>query len=484
MNKRNIRINMLAAFLSILLLIGCSVPKKITQKEIQPPPASYPATVIADTSSIARLGYQEYFSDTLLTGLIAEVLNNNFDHRMGAERLKIAESLLLVRKGALLPSVNLVAEATGTRYGRHTIEGVGNFDTNLSPNIDKSQQVNTRVTPNYWLGLDASWEIDLWGKLKQMKKAARERFLATVHGRDLLRSAIVTETAFLYYELIALDREADILQENISLQKEALEMVKVQKEVGRATELAVQQFEAQLANTEVVLIDVRQQISATENQVLFLCGKYEGTIKRNNAIDVNGIRYLARHGQPGQLMQYRPDIQTMFRELKATRADAHAARAAFFPTITLSAYGGYNSFNTGYLFNPTSMVFQMLGNITAPIFQRHQIRANFKIATASQEIAFLEYQKSVVNAYQEVKTVLSYLNNTEKMLGVKSQEVNALTRGVEVSNDLYVAGYANYLEIISSQKSKLTADMDLIKLQRNQAQGLIQLYKALGGGWQ
>lgn len=476
--------NVLAVFLSLLLLAGCSVPQKVSRKEIQQPPASYPTMTVTDTFSVARLGYQEYFSDTLLVDLIAEVLNNNFDHKMAAERLKIAESLLLIRRGALLPSLGLVAEATGTRYGRHTIEGVGNFDTNLSPNIDKSQQVNTRVTPNYWLGLDASWEIDLWGKLKQMKKAAKERFLATAHGRDLLRSAIVTQTAILYYELIALDREADILQENISLQKEALEMVKVQKEVGRATELAVQQFEAQLSNTEVVLIDVRQQIIATENQLLFLCGKYEGVVKRTNAIDVNGIRYLARHGQPGQLMQYRPDIQILFRELEATQADARAARAAFFPTVTLSAYGGYNSFNTGHFFNPTSMVFQLLGNIAAPVFQRHQIRANFKIATASQEIAFLEYQKAVVNAFQEVKTVLSYLTNTEKMLGVKSQEVNALTRGVEVSNDLYVAGYANYLEIISAQKSKLTADLDLIKLQRNQTQGLIQLYKALGGGWQ
>lgn len=482
MNKKNIRTSIAVVLLS-LLLASCGVPQNISRKEIQSPPVNYAPTGTADTISVARLSYTEYFSDTLLVRLIAEVLENNFDNKIAAERVKIAESLLLIRKGALLPSVNLVADATGTRYGRHTIEGVGNFDTNLSPNIEKSQQVNTRFTPNYWLGLDASWEADLWGKLRQMKKAARERFLATVHGSDLLRAAIVTQTSTLYYELIALDREADILQENISLQKEALEMVRVQKEVGRATELAVQQFEAQLANTEVVLIDVRQQIIAAENQVLFLCGRYEGAVERSNTIDVNGIRYLARHGQPGQLLQHRPDLLVGFRELEATLADAKAARAAFFPSLTLSAAGGYNSFNAGYFFNPTSIVFQLLGNMVAPVFQRHQLRANFKIATASQEMAFLEYQKTVLNAFQEVKTVLSYLNNTEKMLGVKSQEVTALTRGVEVSNDLYVAGYANYLEIISAQKSKLTADMDLIKLQRNQAQGLIQLYKALGGGW-
>lgn len=483
MNKRTI-ITILPAAFTMLLLAGCTIPKKVSRKEIPAPPVSYGAGSMTDTFSVAVFSYKEYFSDSLLVNLIEEVLSNNFDNKIATERLRIAEALLQMRKGALLPSLNVRAEATGTRYGRHTIEGVGNFDTNLSPNIDKSQQVNTRITPNYWLGLDASWEIDMWGKLKQMKKAARQRFLATTHGRDLLRSAIVTQTAMLYYELIALDKEADMLHKNINLQKEALEMVKVQKEVGRATELAVQQFEAQLANTEGVLIDVKQQIVAAENQLLLLCGKYAGAIERRGEISMNDTRYLARHGQPAQLLQNRPDVLTAFRELEASLADSRAARAAFFPTVALSAYGGYNSFNAGYFFNPTSAVFQLLGNIVAPVFQRHEIRANFKIATASQEMAFLEYQKSVLNAYQEVKTVLSYLENTENMLALKSREVTALTKGVEASNDLYVAGYANYLEIISAQKSKLAADMDFIKLQRNRAHALIQLYKSLGGGWQ
>ena len=357
------------------------------------------------------------------------------------------------------------------------------ISTNLSPNIEKSQQVNTSFTPNYWLGLDASWEVDLWGKLKNMKQAARDRFLASVHGRDLMRATLVSEIAALYYELIALDLEVDILKENILLQQEALDIVIVQKEVGKATELAVQQFEAQLANTQVVLIELQQAIVNNENRLLLLCGKFEGKIERENSIQVQGIHAIGKYGNPNQLLQYRPDIQMSWRELSATHADAQAARSAFFPSLSLSAYGAFNSFNSSYLFNPTSMGFQLLGNIVAPIFQKHQIRGQFKIANASQEMAFMEYQKTVVAAFTEVKTVLSSLENTEKTLLLKEKEVNALTKAVEASADLYMAGYANYLEIIAAQKSKLIADLDYIKTKRNQAVLMIQLYKALGGGW-
>lgn len=469
--------------LTAILTFGCSVPKQVGKNPDIIPPASYQEEIVSDSSSVADLSFSEYFKDSLLVALIEDVLANNIEGKVAVERVKIAEALLRQRRAAFFPSVNLVAEGSGTRYGRHTIEGVGNFDTNLSPNIEKSQQVNTRVTPNYWLGAEVQWEADLWGRLKQMKLAARERFLATAYGQQLLRSTLVSQAAVLYYELIALDLEADILQKNIALQRQALEIVKVQKEAGRATELAVQQFQAQLANTEATDIAIRQQIIAAENDLLLLSGRFEGTLKRSKDISVDAISYLAKHGQPRQLLQFRPDIQASFRELEASRADAKAARAAFFPSLGVSAYGGYHSFNAQHLFNPTSLVFQLLGNATTPLFQRHQIRSQFKIATAAQEIAFREYEKSVLTAFHEVRTLLAYIENTEKMLGIKSVESNALNKSVDLSTDLYVAGYANYLEIISAQKSKLNADMDLVTLQLNRAQALVRIYKALGGGW-
>ncbi len=477
-------------YISILLTglslgIGaCSIPSKVSRKENIKVPGQYTGINSTDSVSIAQLNYRDFFKDAHLTAIIDEVLQNNFDQRIAEEQLKIASAHLLARKGALLPSVQAGINASGTRYGKHTIEGVGNFDTNLSPNIDESQKVNTSFTPNYWLGLSVGWEIDIWGKLANLKKAAQKRFLATQQAKELMQATLVTQAASLYYELVTLDNMSAILKDNIKLQEQALEIVNIQKEVGRATELAVQQFNAQLSNTEATWVEIQQQTTNVEHQLLALMGRFEGTIKRSEKIEPAHLPLKMDHGHPAQLLSYRPDIQMAYSELEASHADAKATRAAFFPTISLSAYGAYNAFNSSYLFNPTSLAYQLLGNMVAPVFQQNQLKSQFKVATAQQEIAFLEYQQTVVGAFQEVKTLIRYIENNQRILDFKSKEVSALANSVEISNDLYVAGYANYLELINAQRSKRAADLDQVQAKGNQARAMLQLYKALGGGWQ
>lgn len=469
--------------LGVVLLSGCSIPAKVAKNPEVILPDGFSESELSDTSNIAKLKYADFFNDPLLVQVIDNVVQQNFDHRIALQQLQIASAQLSMRRGALLPNIQAVLSASGTRYGKYTIEGVGNFDTNLSPNIEENQKVNTNITPNYWLGLSASWEIDIWGKLSNLKRAAQSRYLATEQGRQALQSALVTQATTLYYELITLDRQQAILEENIKLQESALEMVQVQKEVGRATELAVQQFTAQLANTRAILIELKQQTVNTENRLLQLMGKYEGKIARAKKIVPVQLAYSTQFGHPSQLLQYRPDITRAYSELEASHADAKAVRAAFFPTVSVTGYGAFNAFNGAQVFNPMSLVFQLLVNMVAPVFQQNQLKAQFKIATAQQEMAFLAYQKNIVEAFQEVKTLLSYIEASEDIVGYKQTEVAALARSVEVSNDLYVSGYANYLEIISAQRSKIAADIDLIMAKRNQAQAMIQLYKALGGGW-
>jgi multidrug efflux system outer membrane protein len=468
---------------AVIILASCSVPKAVVKKELAPIPTKYKEEVIEE-KSIASLHYKDFFQDPHLVQVVDKVLANNFDNQIALQQIEIAKATLQARRGALLPAVQAGIIGSGTHYGKHTIEGVGNFDTNLSPNIDKSQRVNTNFTPNYWLGLSASWELDIWGKLSNWKRAAQARYLATVQGKNLIQSSLVSQAANLYYELIAIDRQKAILREHITLQQDALDIVNIQKEVGRATELAVQQFVAQLANTEANLIALQQESVKIENELLALMGDYEGKVVRASDFGNMAWNYDLKEGHPSQLLHNRPDISAAYNELAATHADAKAARAAFFPTIGLSAYGAYSAFNSSYLFNPTSLVYQLLGNITAPIFQQNQLKSQFKIASAQQEIAFLDYQKKVLNAFQEVRTVLSYLGHNERLLAQKQKEVQAQENSVEISNDLYVTGYASYLEIINAQKSKIAADMELSIAQKNQAQAMLQLYKVLGGGWQ
>jgi multidrug efflux system outer membrane protein len=459
------------AGLGIVLLSGCAIPGKVAKVPKPILPVAYNNSQAADTLSIAQLSYAEFFNDPMLVQVIDQVVQKNLDHKIALEQLKIAQAQLAMRRGAMLPNIQAVLSGSGTRYGKYTIEGVGNFDTNLSPNIEENQKVNTNITPNYWLGLSASWEIDIWGKLANLKRAAQLRFFATEQGRQVLQSALVTQAATWYYDLITLDQQQAILKENIALQESALEMVKVQKEVGRATELAVQQFTAQLTNSRAILFELQKQVINTENNLLRLMGEFDGKVERAQTI------------APVQL-KYRPDVKRAFSELEASHADAKAARAAFFPTVSLSGYGAFSAFSGAQVFNPASAAFQLLANMVAPIFQQNQLKSQFKIATTQQEIAFLSYQSIILEAFQEVKTLLAYINANESIVLLKQQEVEALDKSVDVSNELFVTGYANYLEIINAQRSKITADIDLIIANRSQAQTMLLLYKALGGGWQ
>jgi len=472
-----------AALFSGVMLGSCSVPRQLQLPEIRPLPARYPGTQDS-TGSAGIISRDSFFKDPHLRTLLDEVLQRNPDMQIALQRIKVAGAYLKMSKGAFLPSLSVNGTASATKFGKYTMEGVGNFDTNLSPNIDDDQRIGTNPTPDFWLGLSAGWELDLWGKLSKMKKAARHRFLASSQAADMVRSMLVTQTALLYYELVTLDREVLILEENIKSQERALEIVMAQKEGGRATELAVQQFRAQLLHSRGYLRAVQQRIAETENNLNALAGRYEGKIERSSAADPGSIfDEKISSGIPAAILRNRPDIRQAESEMIAADADLAAARAAFFPSINLSAYTAFSAFKGNLLFSASSLGYQLLGGITAPVFQKHQLRAQHRIADASRQESFHHYEQTVLNAYKEVLNHLSNIRNLEERSTLKQEEVSALENGVSISEDLYITGYASYLEIVAAQKSKLEAELQLIGLRREQIQTAIHLYKSLGGGW-
>jgi len=465
------------------LMASCSAPQKITTKNKT---NELPEVFTKDTSSsIARYTQNEFFKDSLLKATIKDVLQQNPDMNIALQRIKVASASFKMSKGAMLPSLQINNNASGTKYGKHTMEGVGNYDTNLSDNIEENQKINTDFTPYFFSGFSSSWEIDLWGKLRNLKKAARSRFMASQEAASWIKSTLVAQTASLYYYLVALDKEAEIISENIRLQERALEIVEAQKAGGRATELAVQQFKAQLLNTKSAEFDIKQRILETENELNILAGRYNGKIKRSKDLQIDRhFNDIIGTGIPAAMLNNRPDIRQAYQELEAAKADALAARAAFFPSLNISTYAAFNSFKGNLLFTGTSLGYQILGGLTAPVFQKHQIKSQFRIANANQEQAFWTYEKTALNAYREVLNNLNAMQNTKSMFLLKEQEVAALATGVNISSDLYVTGYASYLEIVAAQKSKLEAELQLVTLQQKQLSSYIGLYQALGGGWQ
>lgn len=465
---------------SAYVLSSCFTPKVTEIKEAN----ALPDQVIEQTQDVVpfdAVNLRTYFNDPDLLYLFDQVVKENTDFLIAQQRVEMANSYLQRSKMELLPSLEVGAIASGTRYGKYTTDGVGNYDTNKSTNITEDQKVGTDVTPNYWLGARSSWELDAWGKLKNQREAAQKRFLASAEGVNLLKVELFTDIANLYYQLVGLDNKLKIYEENYRLQQRAFEIITAQRATGKATELAVQQFKAQNKNVLAEIEHLKVEIVSIEQAIQTLTGSYGGQVKRGNKLMTSNHEILNKTIDIQGIIHSRPDVAANYLVLEATHADARAAKAAFYPRIGLDAEVSLNSFSTGTFFRPSSLAGQLLGGLMVPIFNKGQLRHDFKIATIEQEIAFLNYQKSVTSSFNELQAILKQITIFEKVLGLKREEVNYLDNAIEISNQLYITGYANYMELINTQKNKLTAELDLLRIQIENTRNNVLLFKALGG---
>ncbi len=476
-----------AVLLSLLVITGCKIAKPVIPDQVAIPDRfqanDTTVTAGADSVSVADESWALHFHDEKLKKLIDSAIRSNPDLLSAIQRVERANAMLMVSRNAMLPSVDGVAVAGAERYGDYTLNGIGNFDTNLSPNLKEDQKIPTSPTPEYFLGLRSSWEIDLWGKLKNRKKAAYARLMKERKSVQFLQTILVSEVAERYYTLMGLDNELKIIRRNIALQEEALGIVKVQKEAAHATELAVQQFRAQLLSTQAAAFRVNQEIVAVENNLNTLLGRYPQSVSRDSLNRSQHFDEKVITGLPADLLQRRPDIQEAEFELVAAKADVASARAAFYPSLTITPFAGLNSFNASVLFSGASVAYGVVGGLTAPIFNQKRIRAAHQIAIADNREAYQQYRKTVVTAYAEVVTQLNAIRNLNRAYQIKKEQTTELQNAVATSRDLYLGGRASYLEIVTAQRGVLDAELELNQIQRELNQVRIDLYRSLGGGW-
>ncbi|WAC11962.1 efflux transporter outer membrane subunit [Dyadobacter pollutisoli] len=465
----------------ILLASGC----KLTQPVEQPKRIDTPKTFLAqtDTTGIGAIRWRTFFRDNHLTALIDTALQNNLDLKVAVQRIEMARSNILIAQGALLPSVSGDISGGGRKFGDYTMDGVGNYDTNFSENIDNDRKLPAPFMPDYFAGLRSSWEIDIWGKLKTQKKAAYNRLLASEKARHAIVTGLIAQIATSYYQLMALDTELDIIRKNIALQQSAVETIKIQKEGGRANELGVQQLTAQLLNTQSLEFDVQQQVIATENNLNTLLGRFPQPIMRGTTSEQT-LPSGVQAGIPANMLKRRPDVQQSQLELLAYYSDQQAARLAFLPSLNITAFLGFNSFKSSLLFSPGSIAYSALGGLTGPLLNRKALKAGQKRSEAASLEALYTYNKTVITGFQEVSTSLKKLENTKRIGDLKKQEVEVLQQAVTTSKDLFLTGYASYLEVITAQRSVLQEELNLTNVQKEQFLALIELYRALGGGWE
>jgi outer membrane protein, multidrug efflux system len=468
------------SILFILCSLGCSSYRIGALPEKNKLPEKFDAGL--EATNISELPWKDFFKDSILRSLIDTALKHNYDILISMQRIEIAEANVIARKAALFPSIDIAVSGSADRYGDYTMNGVGNFDTNLSQNIDPNQRIGRNPTPDYFVGARSSWEIDLWGKLKAQKKAAKARYLASQKANQLIQTNLIAKISILYYQLAALTSELEIVNRNIKLQEKALLIVEAQKEGGQSTELAVQQFKAQALKNNALAYHIRLDMIETENTLNYLLGRFPQPITLGESIITQKFPTELSAGVPSQLLLKRPDIQQAEFELAEARFNLKSARAAAFLNIT--PYTGYNSFNSNLLFVPESFVWGVLGGLTTPFFRKKEIKTNFMVHTAKQKEAFYVYEQSINNGFQEVSTHLKSIDYLKTMYDLHQEEFLILSNSTAIANDLYLSGYANYLEIINAQRGALDAEIALVETKKEMFHSMINLYRSLGGGWE
>ena len=465
---------------SIAGLTGCSslnTALSIPEKTL---PDTFTQTVDKNEGiTVASVNWREYFTDNNLQNLLDEAVKNNPDLQMALQRIEISRSSVKLANGALLPQVSLNVGGSVRRFGLYTMDGAGNSTTQITP----GQTIPTNL-PDMYLGMQSSWEIDIWDKLRHQRESAISTYLASVEGTNFVISTLVADVASYYTELLALDNELALVQQTITKQQEALEVIQLQKEVGRANELAVQQFHAELLNTKILEKNIQQQVIEVENKINFLLGSYPKPIKRNKDVFARELPAQIASGFPSQLLANRPDIREAEFKIEASKFDLQAAKAAFYPNFNITASLGFQAFNPEFLFSsPASIAYSVFGTLVAPIINMNALKAQFNTAQANQLTAMYHYQKTVLNAYVEVANQLVAIENLQQVNLLKTQQNALLKKSVGTSGELYRTARATYLEVLLAQQNALQSNIELIGVIKQQRLSAINIYKALGGGW-
>lgn len=465
-----------------VIFVACT-PTLVGKKTDTTTPSSYNyaqgITTAPDSTNTAKVSWRDYFTDPNLVALVDIALKNNQELNITLQEIEIARNEVRARKGEYLPFVDINAGAEVEKVGRYTSKGASEANTEIEPGTETPEPLQ-----NYQIGVFARWEVDIWNKLHNAKKAAVARYLSTVEGRNFMVTQLVAEIANSYYELMALDNQLDIVRQNIDIQTNAFEMVKAQKEAAKVTELAVRRFQAQVLNTRSLQFNIRQQIIETENHLNFLVGRYPQTIQRNSSVFNTLIPDSIRAGIPSQLLANRPDIKQAEFNMAAAKLDVSVAKARFYPSFGISAGLGFQAFNPSHLLKtPESLLYSMAGDLVAPLVNRNAIKAAYYSANAGQIQAIYNYERTILNAYVEVANQMAKISNLKSSYDLKEQEVQALNQSVIISNDLFISARADYMEVLLTQRDALDSKFELIETKMQQMHAWVNIYQALGGGW-
>lgn len=418
-----------------------------------------------DSLSVATVSWKEMFTDPILQGYITEGLTNNMDIRIALQQIRMAEAYVKQGKAGYFPTLNVTARGTHQEIAKNSrIPGQGS-------SIDQ-----------YELSGGLSWEADIWGKIRSTKRASDASYLQSVAAHQAVKSRLVANIAATYYQLLALDEQIRVTEETIETREKGLETTQALKDAGNVTEVGVKQTEAQLYTAQAILIDLKSQSRLIENTLSILLGSAPREIERST-LEEQSINVPLETGYPSQLLSNRPDVISAEYNLVNAFELTNVARSNFYPSLTLNANGGFQSFDLDNLFSVNSLFASVVGGLTQPIFNGRRIRTQYEVSQAQQEQALLQFKNSLLIAGKEVSDAMFSIEAASEKITIKESENDAYNLATDYSEQLLDNGLANYLEVLTAQERALSSSLDLVAAKNNRLQAIVDLYEALGGGW-
>ncbi|MBD0777877.1 efflux transporter outer membrane subunit [Maribacter sp. ANRC-HE7] len=455
--------------LILLMLNSCGVMNK---KYVTPDAEfseSYRDTLVTDSTSIATLPWKEIISDSTLQNLIEEGLQNNLDLKTALENINQAQASLTQARLSFLPSLEGSAQVARSK----TSEAALNFGSVSGVNLN---------TTTYTGQLSSSWELDVWGKLRSNKRSVLASFLKTEAAARAVQTQLISDIVEGYYNLLALDAQLAITQGTLENRIKDQETMKFLKESGVVDGAAVVQSEASRYAIETTIKDIEVSILQEENALSIVLGRVPGTIERSSLEDQTAYSDL-KIGLPASLLRNRPDIQEAEMAFRAAFEDVNMAKAYFYPSLTITANGGLSSLSLSDFFDG-SLFYNVVGGLTQPIFANGENKARLKIDKSKQQQAFYDYKATWLGAGGEISNALFLYKKAKEKQESRAHQISALEKSVAFTQALLeYSSSTNYTDVLSTKNNLLAAQLDGVNDKQQELQAVVQLYRALGGGW-
>lgn len=461
----------LATSLAVIFVVGCHVGPKYVRPQVTAPPAYRGADEAAVSSEAQNsLGDQQWaavFHEPELQDLIHTALANNYDLRIAAQHVLEASAQVRVTRSQQFPQITVGGSGIGAEFSS------GQFGNSLQSPLSTGS-----------MNLSAAWTPDFWGLYRKQTEAARDQMLAQEWARRAVRMSIVEQVAATYIQLRALDQQLEIACQASKVRQDSVELTRTLEQGGDAPLSDLREAEQLLYTATSQIPQIQQQIQQNENTMRLLLGQNPGPVAHKSSGAISLPPENLPTGLPSQLLERRPDIQQAEAQLKAANAQVGVARAQFFPQLSISASGGTSGSSLSDLFSTSGGLAYGIGSLTQPIFEGGKLRGQLQLSKEQKQEMLLSYQKTILGAFRDVSNALIAVNKQRSTREEQEKLVAAAKDATRLARVRYRGGATSYLEVLTTDSNLFTAQLNLTIAQQNEALALVQIYSALGGGWQ